>query len=243
LPEEDFLLVLSRSEYESCHQKCLNATPRVHPYNADELAHQQELKTFRFHGTGSRCATKVLYRMHPDTRKRTFIPIAEYDQVVFEAKRAEFFEIARQLRARTIGTKSDEGNTSSKGVNASVGTDGDGGSVGGATANSELQQRNQGMKQEFRRPKNGKPAFDQDMVHFYHDESDWRAMVNGRMDVEGSQTSTYDCKFTYTTEKSVSGNLEVGLKGIGGLNFGGESDHSLSIDETCTVAFWDGDEA
>jgi hypothetical protein len=248
LPEEEFLLVLSRSDYESCHQKCLNANPRVHPYNGDELAHQQELKTFHFHGMGSRYSTKVLYRLYPDTRKRTFIPVPEYHQVVFEAKRAEFFEIARQLRAKTIGTKSDEGNVSSKGVNASVGTDG--GSVEGAASKSEQQQRvqaakerrGQGMKQEFRRPKNGKPAFDQDMVHFYHDESDWKAMVNGRMDVEGAQTRTYDCKFAYTAEKSVSGNLEVGLKGIGGLNFGGESANSLSIDETCTVTFWDGDE-
>jgi hypothetical protein len=240
LPEEEYLLVLSRSDYESCHQKCLNANPRVHPYNGDELAHQQELKTFHFHGMGSRYSTKVLYRLYPDTRKRTFVPVPEYHQVVFEAKRAEFFEVARQLRAKTIGTKSDEGNVSSKGVNASVGTDV--GSVGGAASKSEQQQRNQGMKQEFRRPKNGKPAFDQDMVHFYHDESDWKAMVNGRMDVEGAQTSTYDCKFAYTAEKSVSGNLEVGLKGIGGLNFGGESANSLSIDETCTVTFWDGDE-
>jgi GTPase SAR1 family protein len=179
--------------------------------------------------------------MHPDARKRTFIPVAEYDQVVFEAKRAEFFEIARQLRAKTIGTKSDEGNVSSKGVNASVGTDG--GSVGGAASKSEQQQRNQGMKQEFGRPKNGKPAFDQDMVHFYHDESDWKAMVNGRMDVEGAQTSTYDCKFTYTAEKrKLSEYLAVGLKGIGGLNYGGESENFLSIDETCTVTFWDGNE-
>jgi hypothetical protein len=237
LPEEEFLLVLSRSDYESCHQKCLNATPRVHPYNCDELAHQQDLKTFHFHGTGSRYSTKVMYRLHPDTRKRTFIPVADYHQVVFEAKRAEFFEIARQLRAKSIHTKSDEGNSSSKGANASVGTGS--GSVGGAASKSEQQQRNQGMQQEFGQPKNCKPAFDLDMVHFFHDESDWKAMVNGRMDDVGAGLRAYDCKFTYTAEKSVSGNLDVGLKGIGGLNFSVESANSLSTDETCTVTFWE----
>ena len=80
---------------------------------------------------------------------------------------------------------------------------------------------------------------DLDMVHFFHDESDWKAMVNGRMDDVGAGLRAYDCKFTYTAEKSVSGNLDVGLKGIGGLNFGGESANSLSTDETCTVTFWE----
>eukprot|EP00935_MAST-01C_sp_MAST-1C-sp1_P000419 g419.t1 len=95
------------------------------------------------------------------------------------------------------------------------------------------------MKQSFRRPKDREPVFKKEVTYFYAFEPDWQTMVEGRLDTTGAQTSTYDCTFKYDADKKVSASLKVGLSGIAGLDLGGESDQHLSVNEKCTVKFWD----
>ena len=70
------------------------------PFNAQDQ--------FRFHRAGNRFSKKVVYQRHPDERLRTFIPLDQYHQTVFEGKRAEYLRIAANCLAKSIEVKNDE---------------------------------------------------------------------------------------------------------------------------------------
>jgi hypothetical protein len=239
LPDDDFIVVLNRDEYEA-HKGQYKG---VRPFNAQDQSHTEILMSFQFHGCGNRFSKKLVYRRHPDERLRTFIPLDQYGQAVFETKRAEFLQIATKCHAKSIEVNNDESELASSTVKAEVAFEGV--SVGGGGAKGEQKQRNQSMQQNFPKPSNAAvkrfdlltPAhFCAETTYFYQWEPSWQTMVQGRLD---SKMRTYDCQFTYTADESKSANVKAGLAGIVGLDFGGSKEESMSIDETCTVVFWE----
>jgi len=239
LPDDEFIVVLNRDEYEAHKGQYKD----VRPFNAQDQSHTEILKSFRFHRAGNRFSKKVVYQRHPDERLRTFIPLDQYHQTVFEGKRAEYLRIAANCLAKSIEVKNDESEAESSTVNAEVAFEGV--SVGGGGAKGEQKQRNQSMQQKFPKPSDAMverfnlltPAhFCVETTYFYQWEPSWQTMVQGRLD---SKMLTYDCQFTYTADESKSANVKAGLAGIVGLDVGGSQEESMSIDETCTVVFWE----
>ena len=248
------IVVLSAEDWSTCHQQYLGAS--IHPYRSRYKSDTDILSSFRFHDTGTRLvpqyvkraqvftfvvfgrfSTDVVYRAHPDERIRTFIPIEMYDRVVFDAKRAEFVEIARLLCAESISVKNDEDEAGKLAM--SSGISGEGVSLSGAASKTEQVHNAQRMDQQFRKPKNLTPKFQKEATYFYEFEQSWQTMVKGRTDATGAKTASYDCQFRYTSDQTKAASVKLGVEGIAGFKTGVEKEQHLNIDETVKVTFWE----
>ena len=239
LPKEEFIVVLSRKDYEANSSKFLQAEPSVHPYNNDERTDVATLENYRYHGSAARCTTKVVYRVHPDARERTFIPLSQYDQVVFEAKRAEFLKVSQFCCATSITVKDNEKQTNE--VSGQAELSAEGGAIGGGGASADKKSEAHIMSQKFNLPPGAKPEFGPEQeaqCFFYEFEDSWKTMVDGRTN-RGMES--YDCTFEYTADQTKSASLKLGLQGIAGLDFSADKKEHFDISKTCTVRFDDGE--
>jgi hypothetical protein len=235
LPSAEFILLLHESDYKKKANKCRSSKPAIEPYSSSDFKHKQLLNSFKVYGA-HRFTESTVYRVHPDLRLRTFVPVDQYDQLMIESKRAEFVNIARQLCAKSIKVKKEEKDESSSTMTAGASAVG-AGEGGGGQEDSKSKEKSQSMDQVFSEPKEMVPQFHQEETHFYQWEESWKTMKQGRMDTDGAQTLSYECKFSYSADVAKSKQLKAGMQGIG-LDFGGSKEEHSTIDETCTVEFW-----
>jgi hypothetical protein len=235
LPRAEFILPLVGDDYESKAKRCRKAKPAVEPYNLSAFEHKKLLATFKVHGA-HRFAENCVYRVHPNLKLRTYIMVEQYDQVIMEAKRAEFVAIAQQLCAHWIKVKLQEKEEQKKATNAGATAGGGLGEGGGGQEDRQSDEKSQSMDQEFSRPKEMTPQFDPKHTHFYQWEPSWKTMVDGRMR-KGANTLSYKCDFDYQSDSAKMAKLSAGMQGIG-LDLSGSAEKHLSVNEQYTVKFW-----
>jgi hypothetical protein len=235
LPSAEFILLLHEADYKKKAKKCRSSKSAIEPYSSSNFKHKRLLNSFKVYGA-HRFTENTVYRVHPDLRLRTFVPVEQYDQLMIESKRAEFVNVARQLCAKSIKVKKEEKDESSSTITAGASAVG-AGEGGGGQEDSKCKEKSQSMDQVFSEPKEMVPQFHEEATHFYQWEESWKTMTQGRMDTNGAQTLSYECNFSYSADEAKSAQLKAGMQGIG-LDFGGSKEEHKTIDETCTVEFW-----
>ena len=227
LNEQDFHgSLLKKSKAKKCKRN------NVEPIHQDR--DHALLDSVTFHRTGTP-EHSIVYKKYPDPLKRLYIPLGQYDEVVVEAKRAEFISIARKLCAKSISVSKDDSQSAKSAVNAGANAVG-AGEGGGSHSNAQSNKKTQSMDQEFDRPEELLPAFDDHGMWFYQWEPSWKTMVEGRTE-QGSHTLSYKCDFTHQSASAKSAKLTAGMQGIG-LDLGGSKETQMSVNEVCVVEFW-----
>jgi hypothetical protein len=234
LPSADFIVVLKRqADFQRVVKMSGSTQVAVEAYCSSIREHQKVLDTFEIHGA-DRFTESTVYRVHPNLQLRKFIPIGDYDQLVFEAKRAEFFKIARQLCAKSISVDKEDDEAQRANVSASADVQGVG--LSQSAAMRKQKHNSQSMDQTFAKPADLTPKFDSSGTYFHAAEETWKSMVKGRMDAKGAKLQEFCCKFKYESGQNKSAKLKLGLPGIAGLDVGGENEEHISIDESVKVS-------
>jgi hypothetical protein len=204
LEGRDFLgSFLTTSKAKKCERK------RVKPINRDSDEGKAFLATVTFHRTGTP-EHNTVYKKHLDPSKRCYIPLAQFDEVMLEAKRAEFLSIARQLCAKSITVTQPAELIP---VNANVNTEGVG--EGGAWHSRADANVGSPMDLTFNKPAELIPMFKEEQAWFYQWEPSWQTMVDGRLDQQGAHTLSYKCDFSYKSDSAKLAQLTLGMQGIG----------------------------
>ena len=239
LPElSKLMVVLNDASFRSKAKRFEKTNTK--PFNSIDVDHQDVLDTVTFHPGGSKAFDEnIIYRLHPNEALRLYIPIDAFDRVIFEAKRAEFVTIARELCAKIITTEDNDNSSASKSLEASLelpaAVD-----VGGRMASTNSNSKDAVLHQIFPKPERFKPVFNKKGKHFYKMEDTWKTMIEAQKSRD-NKLDIYEIDFNYTADSTEMASAALSVLAPGnavGLSADRATTTQTSVKATVKVDFW-----